>query len=132
MLFFFKQKTAYDMRISDWSSDVCSSDLAEALGDLVEAHVLAPVHARLGGVAVAEGALVDADFQTQGVVDGDDDDQRQIEAVRHFQIADVVQERRVAGGQQYRPLGAVGNRRADGITQKKGTRRAGNRWVSTR
>src|SRR3546814_2034627 len=26
--FFFKQKTAYDMRISDWSSDVCSSDLA--------------------------------------------------------------------------------------------------------
>src|SRR3546814_991557 len=26
-IFFFKQKTAYDMRISDWSSDVCSSDL---------------------------------------------------------------------------------------------------------
>src|SRR3546814_13956918 len=26
---FFKQKTAYEMRISDWSSDVCSSDLAE-------------------------------------------------------------------------------------------------------
>src|SRR3546814_15850850 len=29
VLFFFKQKTAYEMRISDWSSDVCSSDLAE-------------------------------------------------------------------------------------------------------
>src|SRR3546814_10564949 len=28
MFFFFKQKTAYEMRISDWSSDVCSSDLA--------------------------------------------------------------------------------------------------------
>src|SRR3546814_17567649 len=27
--FFFKQKTAYDMRISDWSSDVCSSDLEQ-------------------------------------------------------------------------------------------------------
>src|SRR3546814_4710585 len=27
MLFFFNQKTAYEMRISDWSSDVCSSDL---------------------------------------------------------------------------------------------------------
>src|SRR3546814_4423986 len=27
-LFFFKQKTAYEMRISDWSSDVCSSDLS--------------------------------------------------------------------------------------------------------
>src|SRR3546814_2787645 len=28
--FFFKQKTAYEMRISDWSSDVCSSDLVVA------------------------------------------------------------------------------------------------------
>src|SRR3546814_8334941 len=28
VMFFFKQKTAYEMRISDWSSDVCSSDLA--------------------------------------------------------------------------------------------------------
>src|SRR3546814_11823385 len=28
--FFFKQKTAYEMRISDWSSDVCSSDLIKA------------------------------------------------------------------------------------------------------
>src|SRR3546814_17559876 len=31
MFFFFKQKTAYEMRISDWSSDVCSSDLLRAL-----------------------------------------------------------------------------------------------------
>src|SRR3546814_15388323 len=30
MFFFFKQKTAYEMRISDWSSDVCSSDLSQA------------------------------------------------------------------------------------------------------
>src|SRR3546814_14972810 len=30
--FFFKQKTAYEMRISDWSSDVCSSDLGVAMG----------------------------------------------------------------------------------------------------
>src|SRR3546814_10765761 len=29
LVFFFKQKTAYEMRISDWSSDVCSSDLAK-------------------------------------------------------------------------------------------------------
>src|SRR3546814_4099866 len=32
VVFFFKQKTAYDMRISDWSSDVCSSDLADIYG----------------------------------------------------------------------------------------------------
>src|SRR3546814_2440900 len=31
MFFFFKQKTAYEMRISDWSSDVCSSDLSCAV-----------------------------------------------------------------------------------------------------
>src|SRR3546814_5326473 len=36
VFFFFKQKTAYEMRISDWSSDVCSSDLfADALASLL-------------------------------------------------------------------------------------------------
>src|SRR3546814_1753691 len=46
LLFFFKQKTAYEMRISDWSSDVCSSDLARARSrfgnepDLLEAGIL--------------------------------------------------------------------------------------------
>src|SRR3546814_5805173 len=34
IFFFFKQKTAYEMRISDWSSDVCSSDL-DRLQDIV-------------------------------------------------------------------------------------------------
>src|SRR3546814_4436356 len=38
--FFFKQKTAYEMRISDWSSDVCSSDLPSALAILVVAAVV--------------------------------------------------------------------------------------------
>src|SRR3546814_1174669 len=32
VFFFFKQKTAYEMRISDWSSDVCSSDLGARAG----------------------------------------------------------------------------------------------------
>src|SRR3546814_15421392 len=36
-LFFFKQKTAYEMRISDWSSDVCSSDL---LAQVLLVHML--------------------------------------------------------------------------------------------
>src|SRR3546814_91116 len=31
--FFFKQKTAYEMRISDWSSDVCSSDLTDFIDE---------------------------------------------------------------------------------------------------
>src|SRR3546814_3440356 len=33
IFFFFKQKTAYEMRISDWSSDVCSSDLGHEAMD---------------------------------------------------------------------------------------------------
>src|SRR3546814_13218187 len=41
--FFFKQKTAYEMRISDWSSDVCSSDLL----------VLLPAYRWLGGLGGA-------------------------------------------------------------------------------
>src|SRR3546814_3919543 len=39
VFFFFKQKTAYEMRISDWSSDVCSSDLL-----LEDLHVTGAVH----------------------------------------------------------------------------------------
>src|SRR3546814_3571829 len=35
VFFFFKQKTAYEMRISDWSSDVCSSDLSDLPEDLI-------------------------------------------------------------------------------------------------
>src|SRR3546814_14288404 len=33
-IFCFKQKTAYEMRISEWSSDVCSSDLADMMGSM--------------------------------------------------------------------------------------------------
>src|SRR3546814_8229509 len=36
LFFFFKQKTAYEMRISDWSSDVCSSDLSKQI--VIESH----------------------------------------------------------------------------------------------
>src|SRR3546814_16860232 len=57
VVFFFKQKTAYEMRISDWSSDVCSSDLfveRSPLGSLRRepeaAHVTVPV------IKVPEGA----------------------------------------------------------------------------
>src|SRR3546814_15533916 len=41
--FFFKQKTAYEMRISDWSSDVCSSDLLDE-----HLHVREPADVSLG------------------------------------------------------------------------------------
>src|SRR3546814_13640450 len=51
MFFFFKQKTAYEMRISDWSSDVCSSDLAPAArsGEFLSGGVASPQLVGLAG-----------------------------------------------------------------------------------
>src|SRR3546814_10593750 len=57
-LFFFKQKTAYEMRISDWSSDVCSSDLhrwcSECLivGEAIDREALRVQVAALGASSV--------------------------------------------------------------------------------
>src|SRR3546814_7905169 len=58
LLFFFKQKTAYEMRISDWSSDVCSSDLcpandAQALADAIRALKATPTDERAAMGAAA-------------------------------------------------------------------------------
>src|SRR3546814_6361737 len=58
VFFFFKQKTAYEMRISDWSSDVCSSDL---LGQHLRTLVLqaGDVAVEVPGIAVEqEGEIV--------------------------------------------------------------------------
>src|SRR3546814_3121291 len=45
--FFFKQKTAYEMRISDWSSDVCSSDLRGGPDHVVAQGVTTPTAQRI-------------------------------------------------------------------------------------
>src|SRR3546814_1800058 len=57
--FFFKQKTAYEMRISDWSSDVCSSDLCFDLLDAFASAPDMPADCRLAfvGVGPARSAL---------------------------------------------------------------------------
>src|SRR3546814_8605330 len=52
-IFFFKQKTAYEMRISDWSSDVCSSDLIAA------AFRMLGVHNRVSAVAMMQARAFD-------------------------------------------------------------------------
>src|SRR3546814_4042757 len=51
LFFFFKQKTAYEMRISDWSSDVCSSDLTGVAHANCQAHAHAPPPGRVKKVA---------------------------------------------------------------------------------
>src|SRR3546814_4853851 len=62
LLFFVKQKTAYEVRISDWSSDVCSSDLTGAPTPAVSADDLswAVVAMRAGERIVVNAALIAA------------------------------------------------------------------------
>src|SRR3546814_10077945 len=57
LFFFFKQKTAYEMRISDWSSDVCSSDLGFWICRGLEAPTsVLPEERQSGGEAGDEGS----------------------------------------------------------------------------
>src|SRR3546814_3783749 len=68
--FFFKQKTAYEMRISDWSSDVCSSDLAMAMGcigDCLDVHDVAR-RVAYGFAEYRFGVFVDKRFQGGHIV----------------------------------------------------------------
>src|SRR3546814_4189448 len=64
-MFFFKQKTAYELRISDWSSDVCSSDLfARMLAGGEDPHYIAR---RLVRFAVEDIGLADPAALTQAI-----------------------------------------------------------------
>src|SRR3546814_6429172 len=75
--FFFKQKTAYEMRISDWSSDVCSSDLAVVLARqgldvlVVERHSVGGVTTRgsTGKLSALQGDTILAVAETRSVAD---------------------------------------------------------------
>src|SRR3546814_5064002 len=57
-LFVFKQKTAYDMLISDWSSDVCSSDLAAPQVALISAIAQGVLGGNLDWNLIGLGALI--------------------------------------------------------------------------
>src|SRR3546814_998037 len=114
MIFFlFKQKTAYEMRISDWSSDVCSSDLL----DLEEVSTLADLEAVLATV------LPDAD--TAGAGDhltGDEE---------RDQVAHDVGERGRASHQVVL-VGPVGDALVVGVVLVRSEeRRGGEECVST-
>src|SRR3546814_5654705 len=79
IIFFFKQKTAYEMRISDWSSDVCSSDLTveanwlQIRGNTMMRRAItlaalimfaAPASARPAACTTIDGAVIVADDGT--------------------------------------------------------------------
>src|SRR3546814_7736479 len=54
LFFFFKQKTAYEMRISDWSSDVCSSDLQATKADYDRLPEIKDHKTRVYGAMIAQ------------------------------------------------------------------------------
>src|SRR3546814_5125573 len=68
--FFFKQKTAYEMRISDWSSDVCSSDLhGQRVTELMKQKQYAPMSIAdmaLSLYAAERGFLTDVEIAKVG------------------------------------------------------------------
>src|SRR3546814_13223920 len=84
--FFFKQKTAYEMRISDWSSDVCSSDLAVAHRIAMGCHGQMPPAPRRRGLyerisdraCLARGAGVAHLWRHQRDHDGADRDRKSV------------------------------------------------------
>src|SRR3546814_8052935 len=61
VFFFFKQKTAYEMRISDWSSDVCSSDLDDTRHEIIRRLFY------LITVAAEDAATLEANGQATGL-----------------------------------------------------------------
>src|SRR3546814_4458300 len=69
LFFFFKQKTAYEMRISDWSSDVCSSDLHHLC--------LAESNGLVGSIANFTGAVLNVAPQSDVADEAKDNHQSQ-------------------------------------------------------
>src|SRR3546814_13977017 len=74
VFFFFKHKTAYEMRISDWSSDVCSSDLspsASAAASRLDLDVAA-LNRLMGGEGKTAGGILHYSFpRAERLMDGD-------------------------------------------------------------
>src|SRR3546814_15175037 len=104
MSFYFKQKTAYEMRISDWSSDVCSSDL--------------PVASHVGQDRLGGGMPACFGHAAVGLFRHPGDDQNFLGA-RHRDIEQPPmllgrRQRRRLISRRERPVALVGGQREDG------------------
>src|SRR3546814_19112933 len=111
LYFFFKQQTAYEMRISDWSSDVCSSDLTNPvvgkIGDvdvppIVGLHIVRFVQSRLYGrasVSRVSGIPVSCDARDDAV--GAEAQHRVVQRIGDEQVTRSI-ERQAFGGSEVR------------------------------
>src|SRR3546814_18437841 len=134
--FFFKQKTAYEMRISDWSSDVCSSDLTQLrFGRLRRARGTDRTRNRRRQVIVRPGlvdeaedlALVDrADDRVQIRIAGQQDAHRiRVQIPGGSQQFDAGERKRVVVGQGVSQGVDLGGR---SIITKKINKRRYKKW----
>src|SRR3546814_18295536 len=124
MLFFFKQKTAYELRISDWSSDVCSSDLCfhehSPAGTETAQRVVQPRGHRdqFGG----RGAVEIGTAEARGALE------------RSVLVKHHARRHQCHPGQEIgkaRGLGAIFGQFHHGRIQRSEERRGGKEWVST-
>src|SRR3546814_12569261 len=101
MFFFFKQKTAYEMRIRDWSSDVCSSDLPSVPVRLAELMKEAGLPDGLLSVVHGDKEMVDAIL--------DHPDIAGISFVGSSDIAQYIYARGTATGKRVQAFGGAKN-----------------------
>src|SRR3546814_16618849 len=133
-IFFLKQKTAYDMRISDWSSDVCSSDLPG-----IEERVGAAAVERFGGDrgGIGEGIGAGGDDERGGGVE-----QHRVAIGAAFSGEQAAQGQRVIGGiaavdRRHRiawqpgVLGGDAGRHGQACPPRSSERRVGEKCVRT-
>src|SRR3546814_3082714 len=107
LCFFFKQKTAYEMRISDWSSDVCSSDLAGVEREFrVPAQGVGRHRDRLAGIGLIRMQHVQAQRLAEAeLAAGGEHEQHAFLRLQHGAELEL---RRARGGAQVRGLELAG------------------------
>src|SRR3546814_19794216 len=118
MFFFVKQKTAYEMRISDWSSDVCSSDLWVAEPEALALIARAAEGSARDGLSILDQAIAHAGMEGGGV---------SAETVRQMLgLSDRGAMRALMG--LMLAAGAPGARPEERRGRKKWVRACGSRW----
>src|SRR3546814_18571782 len=128
---FFKQKTAYEMRISDWSSDVCSSDLPSASpADFIGLRLPAQRESR--GMRSRAEVISHADPPRSAPVVGIDGDERQAHGTDH--ATQPHAENQSSPETACSPTVTPSARRpspAGPAPDRPAERRVGKEWVST-
>src|SRR3546814_12099249 len=120
LFFFFKQKTAYEMRISDWSSDVCSSDLVAFGRNRLHQMTDAPGHDDTGATVAAVAAVAGTQHTGDVLALG------RLLAQEHAHEASL----KMCGSSDGRQLGGARRCRQQG-SRRSEERREGKECVST-